>query len=236
MALLLLASVVWLGTHHWNVREALDDLHDSGTPISTGFAHSGVQTYSTASEVLKTLQVRADGDETGYSRTLFGDAWADVDRNGCDTRNDILARDLTELERQNNCKVMAGKLVDPYTAQTIEFKRGAKTSQMIPIDHVVALSNAWKTGATLLSESQRRELANDPLNLQSTDNTANTEKSDADASQWLPQAGYQCEYVARQISVKAAYHLWVSPAEKKSMEQVLVSCPDQVAYRSKLAG
>lgn len=233
LAALLLGGLWWLSQHHWDWEEALDALRDPGTPVSTGFVGSGIETYSTADTVLDTLQVRERVDGTGYSRDLYGKAWADIDRNGCDQRNDILARDLHNVKRaENNCQVLSGELTDPYTGDRIEFTRGSTSSQAIPIDHVVALSNAWQTGATLLSESQRAALANDPLNLQATDRTANTVKSDSDAAQWLPQPGYRCEYVARQVSVKAAYNLWVTPAEKKAMHQVLDTCPEQPAYRS----
>lgn len=231
LALLALSSLIWLARHDWNLDAALDSLA-GGTPVSTGFAGSGVKEYSTASAVLDGLPVREAGESTGYSRQLYGNAWADIDHNGCDQRNDILARDLGNLQRAENCRVLSGTLTDPYTGEVIDFERGEKTSQDVPIDHVVALSNAWQTGATLLPEVDRAELANDPLNLQATGRLPNTQKSDADASEWLPQRGYRCEYVARQISVKAAYRLWVTPAEKSAMETVLTTCPDQPAYRS----
>lgn len=235
LAILLIAVVFWWGKNGWDWDATLDSLGSPNTPVSTGFAHSGVHTYSTASDVLATLPVQESGESTGYSRELYGTPWTDIDRNGCDQRNDILTRDLQKLERAENCKVLAGEFVDPYTALTVQFTRGEQTSQKVPIDHVVALSNAWRTGATLLNETQRASLANDPLNLQATTGTANTEKSDADAAHWLPQRGYRCEYVARQVSVKAAYHLWVTPEEKRAMERVLSDCPTQPAYRSNFA-
>lgn len=232
LAILVVAGIFWWGKNGWDWDAAVDALRPSGTPVSTGFAHSGISTYSTASDVLGTLEVRQPGEVTGYSREMFGKAWSDVDGNGCDQRNDVLTRDLQNLKRNENCKVVSGTLVDPYTGSSVDFTRGEQTSQLVPIDHVVALSNAWQTGATLLSESQRAQLGNDPLNLQATTSAANTEKSDADAAHWLPQRGYQCEYVGRQVSVKAAYGLWVTPTEKQAMERVLKTCPEQPAYRS----
>ncbi|WP_237205694.1 HNH endonuclease family protein [Rothia nasimurium] len=234
---LLVGGVLWLRSHEWNVRAALDDLlNPAGTAVSTGFAGSGVQTYSTASEVLATLTVAEPYAQVRYKRDAYGDPWADIDRNGCDQRNDILTRDLTDLDVASNCYVLSGSLVDPYTAETIDFTRGPKTSEAVPIDHVVALSNAWSSGAWQWSDERRVLLANDPLNLQAAGRTANTEKSDKSADAWLPQPGYRCEYVARQVSVKAAYQLTVTGAEKRAMQGVLATCPDQPAYRSSFAG
>ncbi|MFD6062383.1 HNH endonuclease family protein [Rhodococcus wratislaviensis] len=91
--------------------------------------------------------------------------------------------------------------------------------------HVVALSDAWQKGAQQLSPEQRRDLANDPRNLQAVDGPTNSQKSDSDAASWLPpNKAYRCTYVSRQIDVKALYRLWVTQAEKDAMSQVLHSC------------
>ena len=129
--------------------------------------------------------------------------------------------------RTHACTVISGTLDDPYTGKTIEFKRGKKTSSAVQIDHVVALSNAWQTGAQDLTAEQRRQLANDPENLLAADGPANQQKSDADAADWLPSnTAYRCTYVARQVHVKAKYKLWVTADEKKVMERILNSCKD----------
>ena len=168
-----------------------------------------------------------------YDRTEFGKPWSDdvtVDggHNGCDTRNDILARDLTDVEfkpAKRNCIVTKGKLNDPYTNTTIEFKRGRKTSDLIPIDHVVALGDAWYSGAYQWDADRRRNFANDPINLQATNRESNTQKSAKNAAEWLPpNTAYQCEYVGRQITIKSTYGLSVTPAEKNAMEKVLATC------------
>lgn len=231
---LLITGILWLREHNWDLRAGLDSIIGSGQPVSTGFAGSGVETSSTASDVLENIKVAKPYTRSRYERSAFGDPWKDIDGNGCDQRNDILTRDLTNLKVDINCKVLAGTLIDPYTAETIDFTRGAKTSEAVPIDHVVALSNAWSSGAWKWNIEQRALIANDPLNLQSTGQASNTTKSDKDAANWLPQAGYQCEYVARQISVKATYNLTVTAAEKKAMQEVLATCPTQPAYRSTL--
>lgn len=189
--------------------------------------------YATkATELLAALPVKGRAPKTGYNRTMFGQAWADVDRNGCDTRNDILKRDLTGVSYTNSvhCKVQSGTLADPYTGTTINFLRGSATSSAVQIDHVVALSDAWQKGAQQLTTEQRTSFANDPLNLQATDGPTNMKKGDGDAATWLPpNKGFRCEYVARQISVKATYSLWVTQAEHDAMARILANCSGQLA-------
>ncbi|MDR6507250.1 DUF1524 domain-containing protein [Arthrobacter oryzae] len=185
-----------------------------------------------AVDLLATLPVKGRAPKTGYDRALFGQAWLDVDRNGCDTRNDMLKRDLTGITYTNSipCKVQSGTLADPYTGTSISFLRGSATSSAVQIDHVVALSDAWQKGAQQLTTEQRTAFANDPLNLQSTDGPTNMKKGDGDAATWLPpNKGFRCEYVARQISVKATYSLWVTQAEHDAMARILGDCAGQMA-------
>jgi hypothetical protein len=185
-----------------------------------------------AMDLLATIPVKGRAPKTGYDRGLFGQAWADVDRNGCDTRNDMLKRDLTGITYTNSvpCKVQSGTLADPYTGTAISFLRGSATSSKVQIDHVVALSDAWQKGAQQLTMEQRTAFANDPLNLQATDGPTNMKKGDGDAATWLPpNKGFRCEYVARQISVKATYSLWVTQAEHDAMARILAGCSGQLA-------
>lgn len=185
--------------------------------------------------LLETLPVKGKAPSTDYDRALFGEAWTDADVNGCDTRNDILRRDLQQAAYTDGsrCEVASGLLAEPYTDQDIEFQRGKDSSAAVQIDHVVALGNAWQTGAAALSPEQRQNLANDPLNLLAVDGPANQEKSSADAATWLPPSKkFRCHYVARQISVKASYQLWVAPAEKEAMQRVLGLCPQQQSLPS----
>ncbi|ALE92428.1 hypothetical protein AOC05_09045 [Arthrobacter alpinus] len=190
---------------------------------------------ASALAVLETLPVKGRAPRNNYERGIFGEAWLDADTNGCDTRNDILRRDLgpATLGDGSLCVVAAGTLADPYTGRRIEFRRGSDTSTAVQIDHVVALGNAWQTGAQQLTPVQRQSLANDPLNLLAVDGPANQEKSDADAATWLPpNKPFRCQYVARQISVKAAYRLWVTPQEKAAMQRVLGKCPGTTSLPS----
>ncbi|NYG06276.1 hypothetical protein BJ986_000763 [Phycicoccus badiiscoriae] len=180
---------------------------------------------------LATLVLKGRAPRTGYERARFGQAWADVDRNGCDTRNDILRRDLTRFTLKagtHGCLVLKGTLHDPYTGSTIAFVRGPSTSNAVQIDHVVALSDAWQKGAQQWSLAQRTAFANDPLNLLAVDGPTNLRKGDGDAATWLPprKAG-RCAYVARQIAVKHRYRLWVTAAERDAMVRVLSACPGQ---------
>lgn len=170
---------------------------------------------------LETLEVKGRAPKTGYERKQFGNGWAKVD--GCTTREIILYRDLKNKTMDGECKVTSGTLDDPYTGTVIEFSKDK--SSAVQIDHVVALSNAWQTGAQQLSLEKRQQLANDPLELLAVDGPANQAKSDGDAATWLPKnKPFRCEYVARQIAVKVKYSLWVTVAEKEAMERVLAKC------------
>ncbi|MGN6723507.1 MAG: HNH endonuclease family protein, partial [Marmoricola sp.] len=150
--------------------------------------------------LLATLPTKGRAPKTGYTRAQFGQAWSDDvsvadGHNGCDTRNDILKRDLVAVTFRagSDCVVASGVLHDVYTGKTIEFVRGAGTSTAVQIDHMVALSDAWQTGAQLLTRQQRTNLANDPLNLQAVDGPTNEAKGDSDAATWLPpNKAYRC--------------------------------------------
>ena len=190
-----------------------------------------------AIDLLNSLETKGRAPKTGYDRaSKFGTPWTDVDRNGCDTRNDILKRDLSAAKLSGPCKVMTGTLADKYSGKTISFVRGNTTSTLVQIDHVVALSDAWQEGAQALTQQQRITFANDPLNLMAVDGPTNSSKGDGDAATWLPKnQAFRCEYVSRQISVKATYRLWVTEAEKRAMSRVLSSCPEQEAFTSVFA-
>ena len=183
-----------------------------------------------AAAVLDLLAVKGRAAKDNYDRSAFGQAWLDVDRNGCDTRNDILRRDLDTATFADGarCQVAGGTFREPYTGHEVTFRRGPDTSAAVQIDHVVALGDAWQKGAQRLTAQQREHLANDPLNLIAVDGNANQDKGAADAATWLPpNKAFRCHYVARQISVKAAYGLWVAAAEKEAMKRILASCPEQ---------
>jgi hypothetical protein len=195
------------------------------TPAKAEAVESGLS-------VIQAQVTKGRAAKTGYTRAQFGPEWADVDRNKCDTRNDILKRDLINLvfkEKTNGCTVLSGTLVDPFSGETINFAQGAKTSSDVQIDHSVALSNAWQTGAFKLTPEQRKAFANDPLNLLAVKGKLNSQKGDGDAATWLPPLkSYRCDYVARQIAVKIKYKLWFTAPEKEAMIRILKTCPEKV--------
>lgn len=224
---IVLVAVILIGTLGWivikerpNLLLMLPDSQSQQSGLNSG---SG----EIARDALVALPTKGRAPKTGYKRSQFGDGWAKA--GGCDTRNVILRRDLTNaVLGDDNCKVQAGALSDPYTGQRIAFKRGANSSGAVQIDHVVALSNAWQTGAQQLSSEQRISLANDPLELLAVDGPANQQKGDGDAATWLPSnKPFRCQYIARQIAVKKKYSLWVTPPERTAMERILASCPEQ---------
>jgi hypothetical protein len=185
------------------------------------------QSYEDSISTLNSLEVKGRAPKTGYSRAQFPH-WSDLDRNGCDARNDILKRDLTEVIFKANtrdCKVISGVLLDPFSNKVLAF---TSVKSAVDIDHLVALSNAWQTGAAYFDRSKRSQIANDPLNLLAVDARLNRQKGDGDAATWLPpHKPFRCEYVSRQVAVKAKYSLWVTAAEKDAITRVLNQCIEQ---------
>lgn len=163
-----------------------------------------------------------------YYRESFGQTWYDQDRNGCDTRNDILGRDLTGTTIKadtNGCKVLAGTLLDPYTGSTVDFVSGTDTSVLVQIDHLVPLAWAWRHGAEFWDDATRTAFANDPANLRATAGEVNQSKSDSGPADWLPpDAGAHCTYAIDFITVLDAWGLGVDDAERSALEDVLASC------------
>lgn len=184
--------------------------------------------YAAARATLDTLEVKGRAPKANYDRDEFGPAWADIDRNGCDQRNDVLARDLTDLTFKpgtHDCVVLTGTLADPYTGTTIAFQRGQATSSAVQIDHVVALADAWQKGAQQWTPERRQEFANDPQNLRAVDGPANQQKGAGDAATWLPaNKAHRCDYAATQVTVKSEYGLWVTQAEYDALARILDDC------------
>ena len=178
----------------------------------------------TAVAALARLPVKGRAPKTGYSREQFGDGWIDI--GGCDTRDRILARDLTAKTYLDDCRVESGTLADPYTGERVHYTRGGASE--VDVDHVVALSDAWQKGAQQQSPATRVAFANDPLELLAVDAHTNRSKGDGDAATWLPpNKAFRCAYVARQVAVKTKYKLWVTRAEKDAIGRVLATCPGQ---------
>jgi hypothetical protein len=201
----------------------------AGTVAQPAATTAGSQTAPTSSALAAVgrLAVKGRAPKTGYSREQFGDGWESVD--GCDTRDRILIRDLrakTFRLATDHCVVLSGRLADPYTSTTIDYVRGAAAA--VDIDHVVALGDAWQKGARGWPASERVAFANDPLNLLAVDASANRQKGDGDTATWLPaNKAFRCTYVARQVSVKLKYAVWITRAERDAMLRVLGTCPSK---------
>ncbi len=185
--------------------------------------------------ILGGIPIKGRAPKTGYSRAEFGPSWTDDvavagGHNGCDTRNDILRRDLQVTAIKpgtRGCVVLTGILQDPYTGRRIDFTRGQRTSSAVQIDHVVALNDAWQKGAQQIGAARRRMLANDPLNLLAVDGPANSQKGAGDAATWLPHdKAFRCRYVALQTHVKGRYRLWMTRAEHDAIARILAGCTD----------
>ena len=177
-------------------------------------------------EALDGLAV-GDPQNVDYDREgQFGRAWLDVDDNGCDTRNDILARDLDDISLdEDDCTVLTGTLEDPYTGQTINFQRGASTSSAVQIDHIVPLSWAARQGALDWDQDTRVAFANDPVNLIAADGPANGSKGDKGPAEWLPpNEAFHCDYVGAFVQVVDTYDLTMPPADAERAAEVLAGC------------
>ena len=212
----------------WRAEPTATGIPAPGTPAAPATAPGR---YDGARRQLAALPVRGWDRTSDFQRYHFGKAWSDdvnveFGRNGCNTRDDILRRDLTNLVvRPFTCFAQSGTLIDPYTGASIGFVRGPETSNSVEIDHVVSLADAWYKGARSWDPQRRLDFANDPRNLLAVSPQANFDKAFRDAAGWLPpNEAFRCEFVARQVEVKAAYGLWLSAKEKRAMADVLARC------------
>lgn len=228
LSIALLASTLGLGGCASLASIEFSDFEAESTTPATSPMLGSPEEFSKSLTQLETIRVKGRAPKTGYTRDQFGKGWKDPDRNGCDARNDTLARDLESVvfkQARVNCVVLSGVFHDPYTGETINFQRGQTTSSKVQIDHVVALSDAWQKGAQKWDPQTRLEFANDPLNLMASDGSANASKGDKDAATWLPpNKQFRCAYVSRQTQVKAKYDAWMTTAEHTAINTILKSC------------
>jgi hypothetical protein len=170
-----------------------------------------------------------------YRRAAFGDAWTDDNdapggHNGCDTRDDILNRDLVDktyvaIKRCPDA-VATGTLHDPYTSTTIAFQRGAKVGESVQIDHIVPLALAWDMGAYNWSFSQRLRFANDPANLLAVQGQANQDKGDSQPGLWMPpNTAFHCQYAMQFIAVLRGYQLPADDSSAPVLQRAAGTCP-----------
>lgn len=212
--------------------QAPPSIAPSGTPVvipsATPLAGASDSAAAKALALLPTIETVNGYAPISYDRDLFGQRWADVDRNGCDTRNDILARDLLNpvfKDGTGECKVLAGELLDPYDGSAVSFVSGQNTSVLVQIDHVVALAWAWHHGAYAWTDEQRTAFANDPLNLLASSQGTNQPKSASGPADWLPPVPeLSCRYVERWVLIVDTYDLGIDAGNRAAAEHVLAGC------------
>jgi len=193
----------------------------TSSPSTTTGAVAPVAAGSTAA-LLASITVENEYT-SGYARELFPH-WKDLDGNGCDTREEVLIRDsLTKAQVDPfGCVVVAGDWLSPYD--------GARWSDKgnVDIDHVVALKEAWDSGAWAWTTSQRTLFANDlsdPRTLLAVTDSVNQSKSDKDPSNWLPPlASYHCTYISDWVAVKARWKLSMDQSEYGRVKKLVDSC------------
>lgn len=205
-----------------NVSLSGDGPSSSHSGKSSSKEKGGKGKEGTARKELAKLKEAAAASMSGYSREEFGTAWKDVDHNGCDTRDDILARDLTKVKKRDKCTVISGTLDDPYTGKTVVFAK-ARAIQ-VQIDHVFPLGLAWRMGASKWTEEKRTELANDRDNLLAVSGRPNEQKSDKGPSDWQPPKAFECTYAEKFIAVADEYHLSVTHADHTELGDMLDTC------------
>lgn len=231
MGVALFGVVLWLVINPASYEEIFTKVENTGAEAGLDYSAEAVTEAEAgarlAVEVLEELEVKGRAPKTGYAREEFYGGWPTVD--GCNLRQRILKRELGNTAVLDGCTVVAGEFDEPYTGQHVVLKDKTEVAK-IQIDHVVALSDAWQKGAQYQDYETRNKLATDPLNLLAVDGKANQGKSDGDAATWLPpNKKFRCQYVARQVSVKYKYGLWVTEAEKEAISRVLQNCPNEPA-------
>lgn len=204
--------------------------------IQATAGHDYWQAGLDATNAITTAKAR----QGGYDRERQFGGWAS---NGCGaatTRDTILERDMTDVKKNSKCQVVSGTLADPYTGRKIHFTRGPKTSANVQIDHVVALQDAWASGARDWTQEKRVEYANSPDVLLASDGPANMAKGNGldfnGTSRWLTQktgapdvwmpdnTAYRCDYMAKRAQIKAQWGLTMTAREKQQTVTVLASC------------
>ena len=238
VVVMILGVITWLLVNPSSYEEIFTPVENTGAEASLDAESSEDyeaeavsaedDTAKLATEVLDKLEVKGRASKSGYAREEFYAGWPIID--GCSLRQKIIKREFGDTAVLDGCNVVAGEFDEPYTGEHMKFTEREQISRGIQIDHVVALSDAWQKGAQYMDRGKRYEIATDPLNLLAVDAKANQGKSDGDAATWLPpNKKFRCQYVARQVSVKYKYSLWVTEAEKNAIVRILEKCPKEPA-------
>ncbi len=196
-----------------------------------------VTTSDTSANVATTLDQLAvvvrSGEDPSYRRAEFGNGWADLDGDGCRTRDEVLLSTVDrnqpyQVQRQGRCRadMVAGTWIDLYTGRAMTWTnlKDYAQAESLPIDHIVSLAEAHRDGAKDWTRQRRVHFANDELNLTPTTAALNRAKSDKDPADWTPPVTGRCAYATRYIAVKDRYQLPVDPAEKDALHRLLKSC------------
>jgi hypothetical protein len=229
----LVIIAVYLSVDRSQPSSSGSDYRPPSGPVGVGHVPAGTLDPAAATAALGQLRVAAKGSLAGYEREcgngagcVFGPAWADVDGNGCDQRDDVLHRDLTGIAVRagtHGCVVASGTLHDPYTGTTVRFTKA--DAGEVPIDHVVPLAAAWTEGAASWTERKREDFANDLDNLIATTREQNSAKGDSTAEEWVPpDPAYGCSYATVVVTVKREYGLSVTAAEAAALGSLLATC------------
>ena len=170
-----------------------------------------------------------------YRRAAFGESWTDDNNapgghNGCDTRNDILNRDLVDKTfvtiKRCPAAVATGTLHDPYTNATVPFMRGNQIGASVQIDHLVPLALAWDMGARNWTDEMRARFANDPANLLAVQGQANQDKGDGEPAIWMPpNEAFCCQYSVQFVAVLRGYGLPVDAPSAPALRDAAATCP-----------
>jgi hypothetical protein len=170
-----------------------------------------------------------------YGRAAFGDSWTDDNpapggHNGCDTRNDILERDLVDKTyvsiKRCATAIASGTLHDPYTNATVAFVRGNQIGASVQIDHIVPLALAWDLGARDWPDEMRVRFANDPANLLAVAGQANQDKGDSEPALWMPpNTAFRCQYAVQFTAVLRGYGLPVDASSALALRDAAATCP-----------
>jgi hypothetical protein len=229
----LLVIAVYLGTDRAGTTSSGSTYRPPSGPVGVGHVPAGTLAPAAAQAALGSLRVADKGSLAGYERDcehgagcVFGPAWADVDANGCDQRDDVLHRDLTQIRVRagtQGCVVTSGTLADPYTGTTVPFTKS--DAGEVPIDHVVPLAAAWVQGAASWTGAQRDAFAHDLDNLIATTREQNSAKGDSTAEEWVPpNPAYGCSYATVVVTVKQEYALSVTAGEADALHRLLATC------------
>jgi hypothetical protein len=199
----------------------LESSEENATSSGTGQEGDSAE----ASQALQDLEVSEPGSMSGYSRENF-EHWSrandfgwDAPESSCDAREAALIRDGEDVEVGSGCKVTSGSWYDPYTDQTFTDPSDIDT------DHIVALGNAWRSGASAWDNAERERYANDPEVLLSVEDNANQSKGDKGPEAWKPpNEAVWCDYAQRWVGIKDKYDMSINPEEKEALTQMLDGC------------